>query len=641
MNATNSLPTTEIIVNFSERIIEQKIAVGLIDRSKTQPRQIFDDAEIAELGKSIRTTGLLQAVLVRPKGKRFELVFGERRHRATVHAGLTHIRANVAELTDEEVFDIQVHENLHRKDLRPLEEAESYAHLLLTVKLHGQALTEEKLAERVNKPLRYLVSRLLLNKLFPAAKEDLRAEFLPLNLALVLVEYSIETQERAFNHCYQTEWNGKQHVPVKTRPVNVRFLREKIRSEILLALDRAPFPIDSPELREDKLTCPKCPNRTGANRLFADEENDCCMNPDCYNLKKNNFVQIQRVKVAATAIVEKIKTDYRVKIEKAQEAIKKADDVHDKQNLAANQGRLQAELNEVQKFGLESSFAKAAPESISKAADKVLLITDSYYTNEKGVVARDSYTAINNATQKCDFVENAVYADGDAIGKVQAICRSKSCQKHSRNSSSSGSANRETKSGEELKARKFELFNIRTANKNRVKVISDGRDKIGQPDKFWSDRFFQRLIAATLLQHINDYKYTHRLQLVADLLEVDKKQLEPAKSAFAFDVDVFATIDALEKFDDEFLVKLIFLLLAVSFAENSYESNTVSNDSVAFIAAKLGIDEDLLDAVSRVELCREKPDYKKYLLLAENHLKAVQAKDKLHRENLKVPNFWE
>lgn len=629
----------ELIPNFTERIVEKQIEIALIDRSETQPRKIFDEAAIAEIGASIKTTGLLQAVLVRPKGDRFELVFGERRWRGSLHAGLTTIRANVAVLTDEEVFDIQVHENLHRRDLKPLEEAESYAHLLATVKLYGQPLTEERLAERVNKDIKYVVSRLLLNKLFPEAKEDLRNEFLMLNLALVLIEYSLETQIKAYRYCYQTEWKDGQHVPIKTRPVNVRFLRDKIRSEVLLALDHAPFPIDSEKLREDKLTCPQCPNRTGANTLFADPENDFCMNSDCFQQKTMTFVQIQRSKVATENIIEKIKTDYQEKIEKTKIAVQTADKT-EKKTIQNEQGRLKAELSDINKIGLESEFVQIKEDSVKKQAAKVLFITDSYYSNDEKILGDKDYTAINNTSQRCEYTEKAIFADGAFVGKIQEICRSKSCKKHHQSSSSS-TTKREQKTGEELKTRKSELFNIRTANKTRVKVVGSCKDKITQPKKFWSDRFFQRLIAANLLVHLGDYKYSHRFKLVADLLGVDKKELEPAKSVYTFDVDVFATIDALEKFDDEFLVKLIFLTLAVSFGENNHESSKVSNDSVRFIAEKFGVDEALLDAASRVELCNEKKDYKKYLLDAQNYLKDIKGQKEEQRKNLKVPNFWE
>ncbi len=98
------------------------IDLSRIDPSKTNPRKRFDAAAMAELTVSVAAHGVIQPILVRPTGSRFELVAGERRFRAAQAAQLSAIPALVRDLTDLEALELQVVENLKRADLHPLEE---------------------------------------------------------------------------------------------------------------------------------------------------------------------------------------------------------------------------------------------------------------------------------------------------------------------------------------------------------------------------------------------------------------------------------------------------------------------------------------------------------------------------------------
>src|SRR5436190_12082887 len=102
------------------------IPVSSIIANPQQPRKDFDEAELAELRASIRTNGLLQPLLVRPKGQGFELVAGERRLRAVQSLGWREVPAHVRELDDQAVLTLALIENLQRSDLNPIEEAEGY-----------------------------------------------------------------------------------------------------------------------------------------------------------------------------------------------------------------------------------------------------------------------------------------------------------------------------------------------------------------------------------------------------------------------------------------------------------------------------------------------------------------------------------
>jgi ParB family chromosome partitioning protein len=130
-----------------ERQGVSEIEIRLIDPNPNQPRREFDSEKLGELAESIREHGLVQPILVRPKGDgRYEIVAGERRWRAAQLAGLTKVPALVREFTEQESMEIALIENLQREDLNPLEEAEAYRLLL-----DQFGLTQEELARRLGK----------------------------------------------------------------------------------------------------------------------------------------------------------------------------------------------------------------------------------------------------------------------------------------------------------------------------------------------------------------------------------------------------------------------------------------------------------------------------------------------------------
>lgn len=117
-----------------------------IDPNLYQPRQEFDPEALQELSQSIATHGVLQPVLVTPRGKRFMLVAGERRWRAARLAGLSEIPALVLDMDDKAAAEAALVENLQRSDLNALEEAEGIAHLIETF-----TLTQQQAAERLGR----------------------------------------------------------------------------------------------------------------------------------------------------------------------------------------------------------------------------------------------------------------------------------------------------------------------------------------------------------------------------------------------------------------------------------------------------------------------------------------------------------
>lgn len=124
-----------------------KLSVQEVLPSDSQPRQVFDEDGIEELAQSIKKHGILQPIVVRRRGAgRYELVAGERRWRAAQRAGRTHIEAVVTEVADEDTLTLALVENLQRRDLNPIEEAEAYA------RLHQDlGYSQVKIAEAVGK----------------------------------------------------------------------------------------------------------------------------------------------------------------------------------------------------------------------------------------------------------------------------------------------------------------------------------------------------------------------------------------------------------------------------------------------------------------------------------------------------------
>ena len=134
------------------------IPLGQIAPNPEQPRLVFEAEALVELAASIREHGVLQPILVRPRGdNEYELIAGERRWRASKAAGMETIPALVEDIDDETALEISIIENLQREDLTPLDEAAMYDRM---VRLHGYSV--RKLAQKLGKDKGYLENRLRL-----------------------------------------------------------------------------------------------------------------------------------------------------------------------------------------------------------------------------------------------------------------------------------------------------------------------------------------------------------------------------------------------------------------------------------------------------------------------------------------------
>ena len=120
------------------------LALTLLDPNPYQPRQVMDSGELEHLKESIREHGILQPIMVRPQGTRYQIVAGERRFRAAQGVGLTEVPVVVREVPDERMLEVALIENLQRQDLDPIEKAQSFHSYLETT-----SQTQEQAARRL------------------------------------------------------------------------------------------------------------------------------------------------------------------------------------------------------------------------------------------------------------------------------------------------------------------------------------------------------------------------------------------------------------------------------------------------------------------------------------------------------------
>lgn len=149
---------------------EASLPIASIVTNPDQPRKSFDETQLSELSDSIKQNGVLQPILVRKKGDKYEIVAGERRYQASKLADLKEIPAIVREIDDAEVFQLALIENLQRSDLTPIEEARGYRQLLDT-----KGLTQEGLAKILSKSRSAIANTLRLMDL-PQEVQDMMEE---------------------------------------------------------------------------------------------------------------------------------------------------------------------------------------------------------------------------------------------------------------------------------------------------------------------------------------------------------------------------------------------------------------------------------------------------------------------------------
>jgi ParB family chromosome partitioning protein len=288
------------VINATEY---RELPLALLNESKTNPRRVFDEVSLRELAASIRSQGVLSPLLVRPLTENgFEIVAGARRYRAAQMAEAATIPVRIKQMSDAEVLEAQLVENLIRAEIHPMEEAEGFARLLA---LEEPKYSIEQIAAKVGKHPSFVASRLKLVDLVAAAVDAFYANEIGVGHALLLAKLPADQQEQALLACFKEAYNGSQNPARILLPV--RNLQFWIETNVLLILKDAPFDKRDAQLVSSAGSCADCPKRTGHNKLlFGDDlgkQGDQCTDPRCYNAKlaehvaktvaaKPNLVQI-------------------------------------------------------------------------------------------------------------------------------------------------------------------------------------------------------------------------------------------------------------------------------------------------------------------------------------------------------------
>lgn len=165
-----------------------KLRIMEIEPNHDQPRKDFDEKALSELAESIEQHGVLQPLVVRPLANgAYQLVAGERRWRAARIAGLTEVPVVIKELSDEEVIEIAMIENLQREDLNPLEEALGYRYMMDEL-----GITQEQAAEKVGKSRPAVANALRLLKLPDEVQEMIKNNLISPGHARALLGFDSE-----------------------------------------------------------------------------------------------------------------------------------------------------------------------------------------------------------------------------------------------------------------------------------------------------------------------------------------------------------------------------------------------------------------------------------------------------------------
>lgn len=281
------------------------LEIAYIVRSKTNPRKHFDADALAELAASIKLQGVAQPILVRPlpasrvqetaenrlPGEPLpthELVAGERRYRACKQAGVKAVPALIRHLTDTQVLELQLVENLKRSDLHPMEEAEGYEALM-----QQAGMTADQIADRIGKSKSYVYKSLKLLDLSPNSRTAFYDGKISASVALLVARHIEQHQAEILKEFGKTNYYDE--------PISFRRAQDWIHAHYMLKLNEAPFKITDATLVPTAGSCRACPKRTGANPdLFNDvKAADTCTDKACFEIKRS--AHIERLKAEAKA----------------------------------------------------------------------------------------------------------------------------------------------------------------------------------------------------------------------------------------------------------------------------------------------------------------------------------------------------
>lgn len=271
----------------------QLIRLEHLAPSPSNPRKHFDAAELQELADTIADHGVIEPIIVRfwpddydtpascDEPPLYEIVAGERRYRASLLAGLADIPALVRHLDTRQVLEVQVIENLQRRGVNELEEADGY-HLMM----RDYGYTADELAAKIGKSRAYIYGRLKLTALCETARQAFRAGTLDASRALLIARIPGTTlQEKALKDITES-WRGI---------MSYRDAANHIQHCYMRGLSVVKFPLDATTLHPEAGPCTTCPKRpSNTPELYpdvpSDRAADVCTDPECLSTKADAWL---------------------------------------------------------------------------------------------------------------------------------------------------------------------------------------------------------------------------------------------------------------------------------------------------------------------------------------------------------------
>ena len=177
--------------NSVEESSDKLVKITMVEPNREQPRKNFDEDSLLELAESIKQFGLLQPILVQDRKTYYEIVAGERRWRAAKMAGLKEVPVIIRDLTEQEIVEISLIENIQRENLNPIEEAMAYKRLLTEFNLK-----HDEVAERVSKSRTAVTNSMRLLKLCDEVQQMIIDDMITTGHARALI--SIEDKEQQY-----------------------------------------------------------------------------------------------------------------------------------------------------------------------------------------------------------------------------------------------------------------------------------------------------------------------------------------------------------------------------------------------------------------------------------------------------------
>ena len=247
---------------------ETDLDITTVQPSAENHRKTFNDASLQELADSIREVGVLQAIAVRPRtAGGYEIIYGERRYRASLLAGAKTIKATIyGNITDDEAEDMSLSENLQREQVRPTEEARAFKRLLEKGRYDMYSLVS-----RFGRSEKYIYTRLKLNELYQPIGELLDNETITISVAEEISTYEANIQKDVYENHLKTDnkddWSG----------YTLNLFKKYFEKYYTTDLEQYKF---------DKTECKACVHNAANYNLFA-EHNGCghCTNRKCLETK--------------------------------------------------------------------------------------------------------------------------------------------------------------------------------------------------------------------------------------------------------------------------------------------------------------------------------------------------------------------